>query len=294
VEYPSFRHHQWDPKYPPMDGQRYTDKFDEMLNYFAAVKSDLVITPSRYAKRMFPAMMQDKVTAQMDAFNPRLIESHDPDKVAFKKEPGRIYVGFAANVLSSEKGLEQFVATSKKLSALNPNIRYVLIGDAKGPGYCYEYIFLEQRFGKNSPVTFRDYLFSKYGVNESLYTSVGRLDAQSLSATINAVDFFLYPLQFGSANWGIYELLLRGKIVIASNRCFLPEVIAHGENGFLLDYDDTDAWAKLADAIARDLEAYQAIGRKAADMGGKYHMENTAEDYLGILMQVVEKRKKAA
>lgn len=30
----------------------------------------------------------------------------------------------------------------------------------------------------------------------------------------------------------------RGKIVIDSNRCFIPEVITHDVNGLLCDYDD--------------------------------------------------------
>jgi len=285
IEYPSFRHHGWDPKYPPQDGQRYCDKYDEMLNSYAALKSARVITPSVYAMRMLPPALQEKTSVQMEAFEPRRLHVNDPQLLPFKKEPGLVYAGFFASSLSSEKGLEQFVVISKRLSALNPDVRFVLIGDPKGVGYCYEYIFLEERYGKGSPITFKDYLFSRYGVDEKRYISTGRLDGPSFSTAIHSVDFFLYPLQFGSANWGIYEILLRGKVVVASNRCFLPEIITHGKNGFLLDYDDVEGWADLGNKIARHPDDYKEIGRQAAQSGASLHMQAVAQEYLKVFAQ---------
>ena len=284
IEFPSFRHHQWDPKYPPHDGQRYNDKYNEMLYYYAAMKSALVITPSLYAKNMFPAKMQGNIIAQMEGFDPEEIKFNNPYLLAFKKEPGCIYVGFSASGLTSEKGFEQFIIISKRLSELNTKIRYVLLGDPKGTSYCYENSFVANNFGIDK--TFKDYLFSKYEVNESLYICTGKLDMPRLSTAIHNMDFFLYPLQFGSANWGLYEILLRGKIIVASNRCFLPEVITDGQNGFLLDYDDIEGWANLCNQIANNLDDYKNIGYNAAKSGEAFHIENIAKQYVDIFNNI--------
>jgi glycosyltransferase involved in cell wall biosynthesis len=284
VEFPSFRHHGWDLRYPPQDAQRYCDKYEEMLNYQAAIRSDLVITPSEHARNMFPTELRGNVTVRMEGFDPRKLGINDPDKAAFEKQPGFVYAGFAASVLSSAKGFEQFILISKRLSAVNPDIRYVVMGAEEGANYGFEKNFLDQMNGQPS---FRDYVLTKYGVDTELYLFTGRLDEYAFSATIRAVDFFIYPLQFGSANWGLYELLLRGKPVVASNRCFLPEVITHGENGLLVDFDDIEGWVNACNRIALHPSDYTAIGNKAALDGRKYYIENVAEEYLRTLCKVI-------
>ena len=290
VEFPSFRQHGWDPQYPPHDGQRYCDKFEEMLNYFAAIKADAVVTPSLYAKSMFPEALQRNVHVQMEGFDPGALSIHDEALVAFRKEPGLTYLGFSARAMSSEKGLETFVRVSRRLSQINPNVRFVLIGSETGGSYGFENLVLEKR---RPPVTFKEHLFEKYAVDESLYIATGPLEGAAFWSTLRAVDFFLYPLQFGSANWGFYELLLRGKIIIAANRCFMPEVIVSGENGFLVEDDDIEGCAILCDQIARDPQKYAHIGRAAAKTGERFYIENAARGYAGLLRRVVRKRNAA-
>ena len=287
VEFPSFRQHGWDPQYPPHDGQRLCDKFEEMLNYFAAIKADAVVTPSLYAKSMFPASLQPKVHVQMEGFDPQALSIRDEAQAAFRKQPGLTYVGFSARTMTSEKGLEHFVRVSRRLSQLNPNVRFVLIGAEKGGSYGFENLFLEKL---QPPASLKEHLFAKYAVDESLYISTGPLDGVAFWSTLHAVDFFLYPLQYGSANWGFYELLLRGKIIVAVNRCFMPEVIVPGENGFLVDNDDIEGCARLCDQIARNLENYAHIGRAAATTGERFHIVNAARDYARLLRGVVRKR----
>jgi glycosyltransferase involved in cell wall biosynthesis len=289
VEFPSFRLHQWDPQYPPHDAQRLCDKYEEMLNFQAALRSDLVITPSQYAKRMFPARLQDNVTVQMEGFDPGTVSTGQAEP-AFRKEPGCVYVGFAASTLSSEKGLEHFIAVSKRLSQLNPQVRYVLIGAESGPSYGYEGLFLEHLEPRP---TFKEFLFGQHSVDPSLYVSTGRLDGAAFSSTIDAIDFFLYPLQFGSANWGLFELLLRGKVVVASDRCFLPEVITSGENGLLLPYEEIEPWVQLADRIARAPAEFRAIGERAAHSMRRFHIDAIAPQYLAVFEQAIRRHRAA-
>ena len=87
---------------------------------------------------------------------------------------------------------------------------------------------------------------------------------EDFASYIEAMDLFLYPLQFGSANWGLFELLFRGRTIIASDRCFIPEVIRNGYNGYLCKYDDIQAWVRLATAIIDAPAAHAHIGEAIA------------------------------
>ena len=69
IEFPSFRAHGHDPKYPPPEAKVYRDKLFEMANFHQAVRSDLVVVPSSYAKNLFPEILHSKIHVQMDGLD---------------------------------------------------------------------------------------------------------------------------------------------------------------------------------------------------------------------------------
>ncbi len=286
IEFPSYRHHGWDPQYPPMDCQRYSDKNFEMLSYYQALKSDLVITPSEYARNMFPKELRSNIVAQMEGFNPEGLNTVG-GKAKFKKEKGKTYIGFAARVLSSEKGFEQFIKISKRLLENNKNLYFVVLGGENGPRYGYEPQYLENKFKEKK--TFKEYVLEGSGVDLSNFTFLDTMNYDDFAKTVEEIDLFLYPLQFGSANWGLFELLLRGKIVIASNKCFIPEVIKNGENGYLCDYDDLKDWEEKTMDIINNPEKHQKIGEQAKKRGEEFAIAKIAPKYLEIFENTINK-----
>ena len=104
------------------------------------------------------------------------------------------------------------------------------------------------------------------------------------------MDLCLYPLQFGSANWGLFELLGRGRVVVASDRCYVPEVITHGENGFLCDYDDVASWVARTLEILDHPEQFRAIGETAREVSQRSSIDRVAEQFLGLCERVIAMR----
>lgn len=292
IEFPSYKHHGWDPKYPPTEFQRYADTNCEMLSYYQCVASDLVIVPSNYAKNMFPKILHDKIVVQMEGFDPQKLDCK-VDKKFFEKEKGITYIGYTARGLSSAKGFEQFVKISKAILKRNKNVKFVVIGDPKGEGYGYEKQFLKERYNDDNK-TFKDHVVETEAIDPKQYIFIDNLDYEDFAACINQIDFFLYPLQFGSANWGLFELLLRGELVIASDKCFMPEVIKNNENGILCDYNDIESWADKAAEIIKNPDEYKNIQENAKQKGAEFYIENIAPKYLKIFKGVVDQSRAKA
>jgi len=289
IEFPSFTAHGHDPKYPQPDYATFRDKIFEMSSFHQALKSELVIVPSEYAKKMFPVCLHDKIVAQMEGFD---IERR-PSK--FKKKEGFFYIGFAARDLSSAKGFEQFILIAKEILKTRQNVKFVFCGSPKVL-YSYEEAFLQSKYEKDQrPESFMKYLFDREGItlgDDSAFEHVSYATYDQFAEYIEAMDMFLYPLQFGSANWGLFEIAFRGKIIIGSNRCFIPEVIQHGYNGLLCPYEDIHQWARTAVQVIDSPESYAHLGANAeTDANARFHISKVAQRYLDIFQIAINKKR---
>lgn len=289
IEFPSFGHHGHDPKYPQPDYATFRDKVFEMTSYHQALKSDLVIVPSAYARAMFPTCLHERIVPQMEGFDIRRKPSN------FVKEEGLFHIGFSARDLSSAKGFEQFVLIAKEILKVRPQVRFVFCGAPKVL-YSYEEAFLQNAFPAESrPESFMEYVLQREGITlgeGASFQHVSFAGYDDFASYLEAMDLFLYPLQFGSANWGLFELLFRGKTIIASDRCFVPEVIRHGHNGLLCKYDDIASWVRYATEIIDAPQAFVHLGENAlADAHQRFHISKVAPRYLSVFDTVIQRRK---
>lgn len=289
IEFPSFSHHGHDPKYPQPDYATFRDKVFEMTSYHQALKSDMVIVPSAYAKSMFPSCLHDRIVPQMEGFN----ITRKPS--TFVKEEGVFHIGFSARDLSSAKGFEQFILIAKEILKVRPQVRFVFCGAPKVL-YSYEEAFLQNNFPAESrPESFMQYVLEREGITlgeGSSFQHVKFAGYDDFASYVEAMDMFLYPLQFGSANWGLFELLFRGKKIVASDRCFVPEVIRHDYNGLLCKYDDMASWVRYATEIIDAPDKFRHLGENAlTDAHERFSVDNVAQRYLSIFETAILRRK---
>ena len=316
LEFPSFRAHGWDPAYPPPEIKQLRDRSFEMLCWHSVLRSDQALVPSEYARSLFPPELQPRISVLMEGFdsaewlsNPcrgrttdgglsdsaddigslEELTSEDPigTRGVVPHSPDRTLVGFAARDLSSAKGFEQFVKIAIRVAERRPEVHFVVIGSPKLL-YSYENHFRDAKFGEGHERTFCDEVLDSLNADWSRFTFTGLLERDEFSTMVQAIDVFLYPLQFGSANWGLFELLGRGRIVLASDRCFIPEVITDGENGFLLDYDDIDAWVSKTMEVLDQPENFRHIGESAAQMAMCYSIDRIGEQFLKLAERISE------
>jgi glycosyltransferase involved in cell wall biosynthesis len=284
IEFPSFRAHGWDPAYPPDQSQRLSDRNTEMLNFHQALRSDLVICPSRHAKQMFPKVLQSNIEVQLEGFDfAAMPEPEAPDTAR------PFTIGFSARDLSSAKGFETYVRLADKLVGQGVDARFVAFGGADESTYGYEGQAV-QRAHDGAVANFRDHLMLAYPRAADVIEYPGKLPYDEFSKRIAQVDLFHYPLQFGVANWGLVEILGRGGCVLAPDRGYAAELIQNDINGLLLP-DDDDAWIAATLALRDDPARRLRYGQAARAMTRRqYDLSAVAPRYMGLFRQAMSNR----
>ena len=76
-------------------------------------------------------------------------------------------------------------------------------------------------------------------------------------------------------------------MVIGSNRCYLPEIIRDGENGFLCEYGDYDAWGDLTLELLSNAERRAVVSAAALESMQAHRIEQVAPQYLEIFQKAI-------
>jgi N-acetyl-alpha-D-glucosaminyl L-malate synthase BshA len=91
---------------------------------------------------------------------------------------------------------------------------------------------------------------------------LGKID--SVAPLLAGADLFLLPSQSESFGLSALEALACGVPVVASRVGGVPEVVRHGETGWLCDLGDVDAMAAAAIQVLSDQARWQAASDAAA------------------------------
>ena len=87
----------------------------------------------------------------------------------------------------------------------------------------------------------------------------------------------------------MFELLGRGKAVIASNRCYVPEAITDGVNGLLCEYDDLEQWVRLTLELLDDPARFAALGEAARQRAALYSIDRVAREFVALCGQLTSR-----
>ena len=286
IEFPSYADHGWDPLYPPTDSQRLADKNMQMLSWYQAAKSALTIVPTEYARALFPDFLRPRIVARFEGFDVDKVAQREPAGIALPNNTKTL--GFAARDLSTAKGLDIFIATAAHLIRSGEDFHFVVIGDPHATTYSYEQVFLDRKYGKDSKITFLEHLLREHNIDRARFTLTGKLPYAQFSDLVHDIDLFMYPLRYGSGNWGLMELLIRGRAVIAAERCYVGEMIEHGRNGILVQGDSPQAWGAAVVALMGNDPQRLALGENAKTRAAAYYLPAVAESYLGLFSRVIE------
>jgi len=285
IEFPSYADHGWDPLYPPTDAQRLVDKNMQMLSWYQVAKSALTIVPTEYARRLFPAFLRPRIVARFEGFDAGKVARREPSGIRL---PGNTRtLGFAARDLSSAKGLDIFIATAAHLIRSGEDCHFVVIGDPNATTYSYEQPFLHRTYGKDSKITFLEHLLREHDIDRARFTVTGKLPYAQFSDLVHDIDLFMYPLKYGSGNWGLMELLLRGRAVVAADRCYVGEMIEHGYNGMLVQGSAPESWSAAVVALLHDEQKRIALGDHARTRATACSLPVAAASYMALFEDVI-------
>ena len=89
----------------------------------------------------------------------------------------------------------------------------------------------------------------------------GPLEGVALAAHLAAADVFVFPSLTDTFGVVLLEAMACGVPVVTTNVGGLPEVVVHGESGFLHDVGDTDGMAADVDRLLDDPARRDAMGQ---------------------------------
>jgi len=116
---------------------------------------------------------------------------------------------------------------------------------------------------------------------------LGKQDAVEELLAIS--DLFLIPSQNESFGLAALEAMACEVPVISSNIGGLPEVIQHGENGYLFDVGDVTSMANRAIDLLSDDEKLQKFRAKAKQRANDFNIENILPQYENYYQEVLQK-----
>jgi glycosyltransferase involved in cell wall biosynthesis len=89
---------------------------------------------------------------------------------------------------------------------------------------------------------------------------IGVPDRAGLVAAYQSCDILLFPSRLEGFGIAPAEALACGRPVVTTNRSALPEVVDHGENGFLCPRDDVAAYAEAVRQLGEDAGLRRRFG----------------------------------
>ncbi len=280
VELPGY-HMAWcRSEYPPLAEHLFMNTVFQSLVFSAAVNSDRVIVPSHHAAGLFPDELKPKVRVRMEGFELPVL-THDKGRIRKKHglpEKGPI-LGFAARTLEAMRGFDVFLAVAKQLKNRVHGLKVLVLGSEQTL-YGNELTYLN---GKS----FRQHAMESLGIGDDFFISRDYLDYDVFHEHLQAMDLIIFPLFEGAANWGLFEAMASGVPVIASNRCFIPEVMEHGVDGFMFDPYDLESMVAAGQAILSNPGAYAALGVNARHkIATRYSVAHSVQGYLDVIGEI--------
>ena len=255
------------------------------LIHASVLQSDLGLVPSGHARRLFPDELQHKIRVQAEGFS---LPPDVLDKTALRGDlglPGSApLVGFAGRTLEAIRGFDVFIKVAKEIRRVRQDVEFLVVGDEMTI-YGNEAAYLAEK-------SFKRHVLDTEGVEEQTIIFNPFMPHDQFIRHLQAMDLIVFPTFEGAGNWALFDAMAAGIPILASNRCFIPEVITHEEEGLLFDPQDVDGFVRAALMILADPSRFSRLGFRAREkIAHRFSVENAADGYASIITEAVNMRR---
>ncbi|HEX2824855.1 MAG TPA: glycosyltransferase [Burkholderiales bacterium] len=214
------------------------------------------ISPTEWQRSVHPAGFRERIQVIHDGVD---TDWFAPDREDVLELPGGArltardeIVTYVARGLEPYRGFHTFMRALPKLQALRPNAHVVIVGnDAVSYG--------------NPPAhgSYRERLLGEPGgrIDTSRVHFPGWLPYPALRSVYRVSSAHVYLTYPFILSWSVLEAMACGCAVVGSTTAPVEEVIAHGDNGRLVDFFDS---SMLAEEIASVLQTDTSAMRRRA------------------------------
>ena len=102
-------------------------------------------------------------------------------------------------------------------------------------------------------------------------------------------DLFLLPSEYESFGLAALEAMAAGTPVVATNAGGIPEIITHGENGYLSEVGDVEQMSHQAISILGNQQTLKTFSEEARKQAERFDIHNIVPKYEELYQQVLKK-----
>jgi len=227
---------------------------DYRLNRLALARAGALVANSRDMKNDFLAHAgpgMERIRVIHNGLDPEAYRADSPSSL--RRELGladdRLLVGITSR-LAPPKGQETFLRAAALVAGRNERAAFIVAGDDAIFSDNREYVPLLHRMVRELGIQDRVHFL---GYRSDMANVYGALDVAVNAARREA---------FGMV---VVEPMACGKPVVGTRAGGIPEIIRHGENGYLFPVDDHEALADHLGTLLADEDLRHALGRRARE-----------------------------
>lgn len=225
-------------------------------------RADLVIAPSKYLKRIVMGWGVDggRVNVIYNAFEPPRVEMSKDEAKERHALSGRTII--AVGRLVPWKGFDMLIRIWPELQPQLPGWRFIIVGD--GP----EMDKLKKQ-------------------NKELHAGVeliGRLPKEKLLEYLRAADVFVLDTAYEGLSHQLLEAMSMGLPVVSTNIGGNPEIVRDNRDGYLLPYNDEQAFKEKIREMCRNSELRERMGESAKSQAGNFTSRRMIEEIIDTLI----------
>lgn len=119
----------------------------------------------------------------------------------------------------------------------------------------------------------------------------GYVPPEDLPSLYNSADLFIMPSPEELQSIASLEAIACGKPVLAANARALPELVAHGVNGYLFRPNDSQDAAHWMEEFLQSPNCWEEMGKASVQRAASHSIENTIRQYTDLYCAAIAENR---
>ncbi len=245
--------------------------------------ADAGYTPTHFQRNQFPVEYLPKIETLFDGIDRNMFRRYPnlPRKFRDREIPEdtRI-ISYVSRGFESMRGFDVFIRMAKRVYQEYPNVLFICAGSDR---VCYGGDL--RRIKEKS---YKEHVLNKEQPDMSKFWFTGMVNTRELVQLLNLGDAHVYFTRPFVLSWSLFNALSCGARIVSSATEPVQEVITHGENGLLADFNDHEQHAQHVLQLLRAPKEYQHFrvnGQKI--IAQRYSMQQCLPRFVRLIQRIV-------
>lgn len=246
---------------------------------------DYGITGTNWTMSQFPEMFRQKIVRLHDGINTDFWSPLEPRPEMLingrDTSTATEFVTYTVRGMEPYRGFPTFMRMVEVLLKQRPGLHFVVAGEDR----------VSYGSGPESGENWRQYMLSEVDIDPARVHFVGHLAQTEMRHVLRAGNVHTHMTVPFLPNWSLFEAMSVGALVVASDVEVCRELITDGQNGYLVDFFDHEAWAARVSEALDTQDAHEDMRRRAREtVTESYDLSDILPKQLRLIEDIVAGR----